>query len=103
MGYYITSSGNRVELQSEWICAYVSNRDITKLVLHKNCTRVVCDNNKLKELILPQGLIRVDCEQNNITELIIPQEAEWVRCDLMDGIEEQHNKKVSRMIIEQKR
>jgi hypothetical protein len=58
-GYYITSSGEVVELFGDIID--VSSKNIVKLILPEGCKEVICSCNKLTNLIIPDGCKKVNC------------------------------------------
>ncbi len=108
-GYYI-SNGEKKELKIRQIGItvgvffgyYVSCQKITELTIIEPSEELYCSNNLFTSLIIPDGFKVVYCPYNNISSLIIPKSMEPIRCDLMDGIEEQDRKEM-KMKIEQKR
>ena len=79
-GYYITSNGERVIIDSQESID-LSDKNIVELILPSGIKRVYCNNNQIKELILPSGIEYISCENNNITGLILPSGVKTVYCD----------------------
>lgn len=79
-GYYITSKGERVELESKDSLG-LNDRDIVELVVPLGVKLVYCWDNKLKELNLPEGIKDVYCSDNELKELELPKGVKWVVCD----------------------
>ncbi len=67
------------------------------------CDKTIeCINCNKTELTIPDGIMWVYCYDNDIQMLNIPSSVIEIACDLMNGIEEQYNKKMM-MDIYQKR
>ncbi len=77
-------------------------RKINEIVIEEPVNTLLCYNNKLSSLVVPEGFDWVVCHHNNIKSLIIPLSVGGIRCDLMNGIEEQYMEDMGMEIIQKK-
>ena len=111
-GYYITSTGKRVELEPKIVLSlqhmsivelvipegvrtvWCWNNQLTELILPDGVKYVYCSRNYIKKLVLPEGIKEVYCSRNYITNLILPKGIEQVNCDItaLDINKHKHSK-----------
>jgi hypothetical protein len=80
---------------------YFTHKSSYKIEFHYQEWMQFRDKN-LVALSLPEGVKIVFCENNKLIKLILPQSVEHIRCDMMNGIEQQDRKGL-RINIDQKK
>ena len=80
-GYYITSTGKRVELEPTGEITLVEY-NILELVIPDGVTTVTCSYNQITKLVIPDSVTHINCRYNQITNLIIPNSVKTLFCDI---------------------